>query len=275
MQAIAKTYSPDARQWAARLHHRRMPGVRRWGPQRLAWAHSITGRFARSAVPARGIERTLLRRWWLWMRHFQQFAPQIQVAWQTSMAASWQGHGRILNMPLPPAPSERTTLLRALLSREYHTQSTTFLRTGFLRHSTQSLERIETRHSPATIVIQPAEASSSRSLSDAGAVAAIRRTSTGDAEPLPLVKRVLLQNRRIEEPVAPSRTVLLRRSHPPAPEAHFFESAPPQQMRPVNTNTAWAPNPIQSGFNINQITDEVVRQLDSRLIAARERFGKI
>jgi hypothetical protein len=128
----------------------------------------------------------------------------------------------------------------------------------------------------ATMAVERAAASGAKSLLrfDASTVTGRARTFW-EPEPLSLVKRVLRQNRRIEEQVAPSQTVLLRRSAPPAREAHFLEAPPAPQARPTGMNTAWTAMPIQPGLNINQITDEVVRQLDSRLVAARERFGKI
>src|SRR5262249_54966470 len=201
------------------------------------------------------IERTLLRGTWLWMQRSQWFALQIQVAWQTSVAATWQGRGRTFLMPLPPLPSERRTLLQTLLAREYKSQSTTFWRTGVLRHSTRSLLRELTRHTLATMVVERATAPGAKSQLQVDASTATRRARAAEPELLPLLKRVLQQNRRIEEQVVPSQTVLLRPSAPPAREAHFLEAAPAPQARPTGMNTAWMAMPIQPGFNINQITD--------------------
>ena len=92
---------------------------------------------------------------------------------------------------------------------------------------------------------------------------------------LPLAKRLLRQNYRIEEQVAPFQTVLVRHSSPAVREEHFMDASVPVQTRSAGVTAAWVGTPVPQGFNTSQITDEVVRQLDSRLLASRERFGKI
>ncbi len=280
MQAIAKTFSAEARRWAARLHHRRTAGIPLRGRnlflQQLAWAQALRARFAHPAGLASGSERTLLRGARAWMLRWHWFAPQIHVAWQTSVATPWERRDRPLLLPIGPAMcSERTTLLQTLLARDYQSQSTTLLRTSFLRHSMQSHLREVTRHTLATTVIERAAAPRAMSLLQGDASTATRRAGTADPELLPLVKRVLRQNRRIEEQVVPSQTVLLPSSAPRIREPHFMEASVLPQARPTGVSAAWAATPAPQSFNINQITDEVVRQLDSRLVATRERFGRI
>jgi hypothetical protein len=143
MQAIAKNYSPEVKRWAARLHRRRGPGLRLWRCPWLAWTQAIQDRFARSWMPGRGNEQTLLQRTSLLMRHYQQPAPQVQVGWQTSITAGWPGHDRTLLIPLPPAPPERLILMQTLLSREHYFQSSSILRTGLLRNSMQYAGHVE------------------------------------------------------------------------------------------------------------------------------------
>lgn len=86
----------------------------------------------------------------------------------------------------------------------------------------------------------------------------------------------LQRHSRIEEAWTPPSTVLLRRSPMQTQETQFIE-APAMSFpaRPQAVNSQWTIPAVQPGININQITDEVVRKLDSRLIAARERYGKI
>ncbi len=282
MQAIAKAFSAEARRWAARLHHRRTAGIPLRGHslflQQLAWAQALRGRFAHPAGLASGSERTLLRGARAWMLRCHWFAPKIHLAWHTSIATAtaWEGRGRTLL--LPPGPvmfSERATLLQFLLTREYQRQATTPLSAGVIRNSMHTQLREVTRHTLATMVVERAAAPSAMSLLQGDASTVTRMAGTADPELLPLVKRVLRQNRRIEEQVAPSQTVLLPSSAPRIREPHFMEAGVPPQARPTGVSAAWAATPAPQSFNINQITDEVVRQLDSRLVATRERFGRI
>ncbi len=158
MPAIVKTYSPDVRRWAAKLQRQRTPSVSRWGRHvclhRIAWTQALIARFVHFATPVRGMERTPLRGTWAWMQRSHWFAPQIQLAWHTSVAATWQGRDRTLLMPLSPPPSERTTLLQTVLTREYWSRSTTLLRSTLLRHLTQSHLQEITRHTLATLVVE-------------------------------------------------------------------------------------------------------------------------
>jgi hypothetical protein len=244
--------------------------------QRLAWTQALLARFAHTAMPPWDAGRTLLRGIWSWMHRSQWFASQIQVSWQTSTAVTRHGRDRTLFLPLTPATAERTTLLQTRLTRESRWQSTTLLRTNFFRHSLQNQLREVTRHTLATTVVNPAAALRAASQLALGTSTASRKWSgAGDLELLPVARRVLRQNRRIEERTAPPQAMLLRRSAAPPPEPDFIESDVPAQARPRGVTAASAPTPVPHGFNITQITDEVVRQLDSRLVAARERFGKI
>jgi hypothetical protein len=275
MRTIAKTCLPEVRQWATKLHHRGAPGAIRLNSRWFAWAQALRDHRAHPAAPTGGVERTLLRRTWLLMSFIQRFAPLIQLGWQTSTATTVHGQNRTLVVPLPPLPQERTTLLQTLLSREHSSQSTIFQRTGFHRYSTQFRVQEAARHMLTRMMMEPARSQGAKSLSHTDAADGARGSRVEETEQLPLAKRVLLQHRRLDVQVAPPQTVLRRRSIPPAREAQFHESVPLSQVRPASMNSAWTPFPTQSRFTINQITDEVVRQLDGRLVAARERFGKI
>jgi hypothetical protein len=275
MPATGKTYSPEIRRWASRLQRRRMSGITlsSWRPfrQRLSWTQALVDRLAHPAMRAFGAERTLLRGARLSRHRSHWFAPQFHVSWQTMTAVTWPGSDRKRMLPLAAIAPERRVLLRA---REFHSQSTTFLRTGFLRQSTHNHTLEVSRHTSSTIMLLSAaarDAMARLTVDDSF----VRSRSNAEPELLSLATRVLRQSRRIEEQVTPVHTILVRRFPSSSHEAPFTDSAPPLQVRTPVGNSPWAVPPPQPGFNINQITDEVVRKLDSRLVAARERFGKI
>lgn len=74
----------------------------------------------------------------------------------------------------------------------------------------------------------------------------------------------VMQPPRLLKTVAASTRVIEKSSTPAAPVTTVIESAPwLQEKMPV------------AGLNIDQITDQVVRQLDRRVVAARERMGRV
>jgi hypothetical protein len=97
-----------------------------------------------------------------------------------------------------------------------------------------------------------------------------------------LVERLTRQISRIEKQIVPVRTVLLQRLIAPSQVRHWAERGAAEH---ANHPASWAASTFRvdeprarqtvPAFNFQQITDEVVRQLDSRLVASRERFGKI
>jgi len=85
----------------------------------------------------------------------------------------------------------------------------------------------------------------------------------------------LRHNRRVEEQAVPSERVPLQRPGPQVSEPPLGAAARQTQTQPAGHAGGWSAVAPLPGLNITHITDEVVRQLDSRLIAARERFGHV
>jgi hypothetical protein len=279
MQAIAKIFSPEVERWATRLHQRRKPGIllRIVFSQRLAWTHALMARFAHLPGLGFGSDKTLLRTLRAWMSRSHWFAPQTQVAWQTSITAAWMGRDRtLLLQPASVMFAERSTLLNTPLARVDQRQFTTLLNAWFIGTATQSHLRETTRHTLATMTVAGTGGEVATGRFPAGVSSRMRGAEGAGELEMPLVaKRVLRQNRRIEEQAAFSQIVLLQRSVPVVSEQSFVQPSVTPPVRPAAVSTVRNPNPVSQSFNINQITDEVVRQLDSRLVAARERFGKI
>lgn len=279
MRAIAKTYSPEVRQWAAKLRRRQAPGVNLRAChgllRRLAWTGTFLARFAPIRLPASGAQRTLLQGTWQRFGRSQWFSPQVQLCLQTSLQATWQGRDRIHVPPAAPAVLAHTTFLRTVVEREYRSQSGTLWRTNSLRWSTQNF-RETTRHSLTTVMAGHTQSAAMPRFSTVASTAMRRWSIERDLEQSAIVRRVLHQTQRIEEPIlSRPETVLLRRAALLVPGRTFSEASAPPQVRPASMNAPWQGTTAQPQFSIHQITDEVVRQLDSRLVAARERFGKI
>jgi hypothetical protein len=97
-----------------------------------------------------------------------------------------------------------------------------------------------------------------------------RRTETMLTGTSSLVERQIASTRmevmqppRLLKTVAPSTRVIEKSSSAP-PVTTVIESAP------------WLPEKMPvAGLNIDQLTDQVVRQLDRRVVAARERMGRV
>jgi len=107
-----------------------------------------------------------------------------------------------------------------------------------------------------------------------------------------VVERVTQQSRRVETMVAGVNNTLIERqmssstivaTQPPrllktaSATTRVIEKAPqPPQVTTVVESAQWFPDkaPV-AGLNIEQITDQVVRQLDRRVVAAKERMGRV
>lgn len=89
-----------------------------------------------------------------------------------------------------------------------------------------------------------------------------------------LVERIVRQSRRVEERITEAATVVMRR--PPVVDQAPATTANQQTFVATPIGPSWqqyaGPSP---GINIEHITDQVMRQLDRRVIAARERLGKV
>lgn len=96
-----------------------------------------------------------------------------------------------------------------------------------------------------------------------------------------VVKRIATKHRRVEERlVLDGQGLALGTTRIPGAEMTLVDNSPRVTQRPVHQpiipiespNRLSRPQPI---VDVAQITDEVVKQLDRRLIAARERRGRI
>ena len=211
------------------------------------------------------------------MRHIRtrHFASQLQLSPHISASISLHAGNRVLAFPAPNTPKERR-MPQAIVPQEVHRQFTTLLRSDFLRHMSSNFLREIERHTKTTTLIERiATRSVIRHLAALSSSGVLKRDDKESAVST-LAERLRRQGQRTEEQWMPTRTVLLRRTLPPIQETQFIEAAPASFMpRPSTMNSPWSMPATQTGININQVTDEVVRKLDSRLIAARERFGKI
>lgn len=280
MRAIAKTYSPEISGWAARLHGRRMLCMKLHGSsgmvRRFAWTQTLIARFAHLPLQDLGRGRHLLLHGsWQWIRSSSSFAPQLQFALHTSVNANWNQHEPFHGTPPGLTMSGYGTMLHTVLARDHYRQST-LLNTVLFHQSTQRYRLQETRHSLATVIMRGSTARAAMSGLPTGAAAPTQKRADAREIPWSLATRVLRQNQRIEELVSGHpQTVLLRHAGPPLRERAFMDSPAAPQMRTSAASLEWPSLEPRPGVNISHITDEVVRQLDSRLVAARERFGKI
>jgi hypothetical protein len=88
-----------------------------------------------------------------------------------------------------------------------------------------------------------------------------------------LIDRIARLSRRLEERVAQATTLVMRRQ--PAIEI-APATTPTQQTFETAVGRPWQQNTASAAtIGISQITDEVVRQLDRRVVATRERLGRI
>ncbi len=278
MPAIANIHSPDVRRWATSLQRRRPPGVRHRAShaclQRLAWAQALMARFSQSVMPTRRVEQRLRQRASTWMQRPHWFAPQVHVSWQALIVAMLQRLRSTFFVSLASGAAHRMTLLQTLVTREHQSHSTRALRTTVFRQSMADRLRTVTMHTTAATPLRGV-ATRDVSRSPLESFAASRQTVGITDVERSIVARVLRHHRRLEEQVAPSTRVLLHRSAPPASESAPMVAAPSPRPQPLGQNTGWSAAPSLQGLNITDITDQVVRQLDSRLIAARERFGHV
>lgn len=106
----------------------------------------------------------------------------------------------------------------------------------------------------------------------------LRGAAGPDALPSEIAARILRQVRRVEERPAgqPLDTVV-------APSVvrvagSVLEPSQGMPVREISITPAFSSlsaTPLPAPFNVAQLTDEVMRQLDRRLVAARERMGKL
>lgn len=116
-------------------------------------------------------------------------------------------------------------------------------------------------------------------------LARARRQSSNEAAeaPTPLARRVAAQRQRIEV-AAPRPSATLHRAPAPAPQPETVADAParPRRARAANTtgattftaSTPGAPFTVAPG-ELDRLTEQVVRRIDRRMTAWRERTGRV
>jgi hypothetical protein len=276
MPANVTMPSPEIERWAARLQHRGSPRATIAAQsclRRLAWTDALMARLSHTAVPARRVEQTLLDRTWGWMQRVYTLAPQVHLSWHTTVSGALQRSSPTSVVVPASAPAHRLTLRETRLTRELPSHSTTAFTNLISRNVIAERLQAVAMHTVATTllrIVPPPESSRTESeLSDRRL-----RSVPGDAVES-LVTRVGRHYRRFEEPMVRAERVLLQRPAAPVSEAGAPISVPTPQRRPPAQNVAWSGAAGPQELDIAQITDRVVRQLDSRLIAARERFGHV
>jgi len=224
-------------------------------------------------MPARRVEQTLLQRSWTCIQHTHWFAQQVQMSWQAAVAATLPRLRSTYFVTLPAAPAHHTTRLTEL-ARGYQSHCTTVLRTAAFRRSLAERLRLVTTHTAAPTIVQGSAANAIMRSPAGSLVVGQKSMRATDVEPF-VVTRVLRHNRRVEEQAVPSERVLLQWPGPQVSEPPLGAAARQTQTQPAGHAGGWSAVAPLPGLNLTHITDEVVRQLDSRLIAARERFGHV
>jgi hypothetical protein len=239
------------------------------GPNRLAWAQELMARHGSARMPARHVEQRLLARSVTSLLRQHWFAPHVQVAWHASIAVSRPRHASTSVTFITP-PMARFTVTQPLTVRERSSHQTTE-RWNVVRHAIVDRLQMLTRHTMAMLLMPDGARERTRAASEP----AVEYPAHRETERAIVTDR-LLRHRRLEEQVTPAARVLRQQSLSVLSETPFAAAAappaPPRASYQDAGLSAAAPVP---GFNITQITDQVVRQLDSRLIAARERFGNV
>jgi hypothetical protein len=106
-----------------------------------------------------------------------------------------------------------------------------------------------------------------------------RQTATPVEERLDLTRRVTREKRRVESPPRGGSTVVRQQATARSENfAHAGDAADgPGPPRAPSAASAHAAPPFAAGpaVNLQQLTDEVIRQIDSRIVAHKERMGKL
>jgi len=90
-----------------------------------------------------------------------------------------------------------------------------------------------------------------------------------------LIKRIVTERNRLEENVRPGLVTQVHRQNTLAVQHAVSERAISESS--LNRNASWAPWTNQSGspIDIEKLTEQVVRSIDGRIVAHRERIGKV
>ncbi len=105
-------------------------------------------------------------------------------------------------------------------------------------------------------------------------VSRLHRPSLLVEESLRILRRVVNERQRVEERI--SRAPLAQQLLQPRQTSAAAERAAMQSQTLTKAGTrTWPPTTSAPAINLEQLTEQVIRQLDNRLIAYRERMGKV
>jgi hypothetical protein len=102
-------------------------------------------------------------------------------------------------------------------------------------------------------------------------VLSLKRRATQSAAHDDLSARLRRRSAR-EELAIPGKTTVLIRSAAPSPASPRPEAMELEQS--VTSRAAW-PTPAPSPVNVEALTSQVIQQIDRRLLAYRERMGRV
>jgi hypothetical protein len=90
-----------------------------------------------------------------------------------------------------------------------------------------------------------------------------------------LVERLVRQSQRVEQRAATPATTVMPQRPPLAtmPAAILAEQSPAFSNAPAQSGQHHTMSP--PGINLEQLTDQIARQLDRRVVAMRERLGRV
>jgi hypothetical protein len=260
--------------------------VRRWeslprqtsSPERwLGWARAVGVRYLRNAigpqslalvlVEQRSIIHSRIERW-----HHAAFTirPRINL---TLNSAVWSSNLNFVysreSQALSSEPSSRSVVERGFrtLARNWTEKTFSFV---------QRLKETEiNRHTEALPALTRVFTRSSQSHENLGVGTNHTFETPVARHSLALTRRVSDERSRIEDQV--SRTLLtLKQQHETTKNVRRIEETVIHSASEFNSRSAerfGAPN--RAPIDIEQLTDQVVRQIDNRMISYRERLGKV
>jgi hypothetical protein len=246
-------------------------------PLPLMWSLAIASRYAAAVRPGSPNERTLLRAAQFWLLRWRTTAPALQVVVPISGMTAPRNRDRLVIASANPTMfSRHTTFFNTPpVHKTFYRNWTTSQASALVRNSTNVFQSSVHRHLAFTTLIAGKPASwkeSGAQVEWAGRLPVLEPLNSAMPQ---TARRILKQGCRVEEQIVHAATVLLRRSIPAASERSWMEEQPIPVRPAQNGYQTWTTPVTAQTLNFQQITDEVVKQLDRRLIASRERFGKI
>ena len=283
----------ELRRW---LPMRRRPTFARW----TEWVSSLAQRYSIGSARTDHLGMTLLvppqlqkggvtHRWFL---RSQSYFPRINLTIQPylrtiAMTAGSQLHPLLSRRSLLSRAGLETVVRRELAHQSlpgndrvpawYHNQVNQY--SGDSVHVTRETVHYVSAGEDGTAITRrsiasPIELAFRRSISDPNSAVSSSLSKRMFSE---VVRRVKETRQRIELTATPSALITKERNRLKDPSADSAEArwaeTRPKQASPYETASAsrsqMAPQP-----NIDQLTDQVLRQLDRKIVAARERAGK-